>query len=70
MSAAYHEALRLAATFRRSGYPEAEAQQAYCINGEIGMDNMYTYTVCVYMGKYDETAIIPFYKKLLDAVRK
>jgi hypothetical protein len=37
---------------RRSGYPEAIPAREYCIDGEIGPDGFYTYTVSVYAGPY------------------
>ena len=51
MNRAVKEAERVAAMLRRSGYPDASPAPHYCINGEIGMDNFFTYTVSVYAGE-------------------
>lgn len=42
---------------RRAGYPAARAAPEYCIDGEIGQDNFYTHTVCVYAGQYHPETI-------------
>ncbi len=61
------EAQGIAAMLRRSGYPDAEVATQYCIDGEIGSDNFYTYTVSVYTGRYQPKTIPPF---LLSAMAK
>jgi hypothetical protein len=61
------EAQGVAAMLRRSGYPDAEVAPQYCIDGEITDDNFYTYTVCVYAGRYQPKTIPPF---LLSAMEK
>ena len=51
------EAKQVAAMLRRCGYPEAQAATEYCIDGHIGPDGFYTYTVAVYAGKKQPTTI-------------
>lgn len=58
-----------AAVLRRSGYPEAMAATEYCIDGEIGPDNFYTYTVCVYAGPYRPETIPNFIKSAMAKTR-
>lgn len=59
MSAAFREAQQVAAMLRRSGYPDAQAAREYCIDGEVGPDGFYTYTVSVYAGDYNPEAVSP-----------
>ena len=60
MSAAYRQAQSTAAMLRRCGYPEATAAREYCIDGEIGTDSFYTFTVSVYAGPYRPETIPSF----------
>ena len=50
MSRALDEAKRIAAMYRRAGYPDACAAPEYCVD-ELGSDGFYTYTVSVYVGE-------------------
>lgn len=45
------EADKIAAGARKSGWTDAQAAYDYCINGEVGPDNFYTYTISVYLGE-------------------
>ena len=47
---------RIAATYRRAGYPDAEVEPAYCID-ELDANGVYTFTVCVRVGDRNETNI-------------
>ena len=60
---AKRQAEQMATRLRRSGYPEAIAAPQYCIEGEIGPDNFYTYTVCVYAGPYRPETTAPHLRK-------
>jgi hypothetical protein len=51
MSRAAREAERAAIMLKRRGYPDAVAAPEYCIDGDIGPDGFYTFTVCAYAGK-------------------
>lgn len=63
------EAEAQAAVLRRSGYPEAMAALEYCIEGEIGPDNFYTYTVCVYAGPYRPETTPDFLVRAMEKTR-
>lgn len=67
-SRAVREARRLASLYRASGYPEAEAAPAYCID-EHESGGFYTYTVCVYVGPKDSSTMKPLYRKLMEKIR-
>lgn len=54
-----------AAMMRRAGYPEAQAAPDYCIDGVIGHDNFYTYTVSVYAGPHHPEATPDFIKSAM-----
>lgn len=60
---AVDEARHMAALFRKAGFLNAQAAPEYCID-ELGPDNFYTYTVCVYVGQRDPESMLPLWKKL------
>ncbi len=54
---AVDQARHTAAMLRRCGYPDAQAAREYCIDGEIGQDGFYTYTVSVYAGPHQPDTV-------------
>jgi hypothetical protein len=68
MNHAYEAARRMAGILRTSGYPEAEPAPEYCIDGVIGQDGFYTYTVSVYAGPHNPDRVKPFYRRVIDRI--
>lgn len=50
MRTAIEEARIIARAARQQGYPDAEAAEMYCIDGDVGPDKFWTRTVSVYLG--------------------
>ena len=63
MSRALDQAKHMAAMYRRAGFVNARAAPEYCIDA-LGSDGFYIYTVSVYVGEKDTTAVSPLYKRL------